>query len=321
MSGPQDFTVHQATDPGTAPETLSAMAAQRPDLRQFVAANPSAPPVVLQWLGTLADPAVRAALARRPGGAPPTTAGPVAPAYGPPGGRPADGSLPAPGGQPTHGPPAPGATSPGAGSTGPRTRSTSFPAPAAAPSALRGGAASDNPYTAGPGAAPGAYAAQGGPAAPGSYGGAGGYGGGSGPAGEGPYPYTGPADPYSGPADPYSGAPAPYGAPAGSYGTSPPWDAPQPRRRTGAIVAAVVGGIVVLLVLGGVAIFALGSLGPQGYGDDAELDRLWDACEQGDGVACDDLYRDSPLGSEYEEFGDTCGYRYEPSTVWCESVL
>jgi hypothetical protein len=45
------------------------------------------------------------------------------------------------------------------------------------------------------------------------------------------------------------------------------------------------------------------------YGDDPRLDSLWDACEAGDGQACDDLYLESPFGSEYEEFGDTCGGR------------
>ncbi len=49
--------------------------------------------------------------------------------------------------------------------------------------------------------------------------------------------------------------------------------------------------------------------GPQGYGDDAELDALYDACAAGDGQACDDLYYQSPFGSEYEDFGNTCGGR------------
>jgi hypothetical protein len=49
--------------------------------------------------------------------------------------------------------------------------------------------------------------------------------------------------------------------------------------------------------------------GPQGYGDDAELDALYDACADGDGQACDDLFFQSPLGSDYEEFGNTCGGR------------
>lgn len=54
------------------------------------------------------------------------------------------------------------------------------------------------------------------------------------------------------------------------------------------------------------------------YGDDAELDALWDACEAGDNQACDDLYFGSPFGSEYEEFGDTCGGR-DTSGAYCNS--
>jgi hypothetical protein len=49
-----------------------------------------------------------------------------------------------------------------------------------------------------------------------------------------------------------------------------------------------------------------------GYGDDDELDALYDDCEAGDYQACDDLYNQSPSGSAYEDFGDTCGERNEP---------
>lgn len=49
------------------------------------------------------------------------------------------------------------------------------------------------------------------------------------------------------------------------------------------------------------------------YGSDPELDALYDDCEAGDYEACDDLFFDSPTGSEYEDFGDTCGDRNEPS--------
>jgi len=49
------------------------------------------------------------------------------------------------------------------------------------------------------------------------------------------------------------------------------------------------------------------------YGSDPELDELYDQCEGGDFEACDDLFFDSPTGSEYEDFGDTCGERNEPS--------
>jgi hypothetical protein len=48
---------------------------------------------------------------------------------------------------------------------------------------------------------------------------------------------------------------------------------------------------------------------PMDYGDDRALDRLWDGCEAGDGEACDRLFAQSPVGSEYEQFGLTCGNR------------
>lgn len=48
---------------------------------------------------------------------------------------------------------------------------------------------------------------------------------------------------------------------------------------------------------------------PCDYGDDAELDRMWDACAEGDGTACDRLYYDSAFDTRYEQFGNTCGDR------------
>jgi len=42
--------------------------------------------------------------------------------------------------------------------------------------------------------------------------------------------------------------------------------------------------------------------GPDQYGDDPEFDALWDLCEAGDYEACEDLYWNSPLNSEYEAF-------------------
>lgn len=48
---------------------------------------------------------------------------------------------------------------------------------------------------------------------------------------------------------------------------------------------------------------------PWTYGDDPTMDALWDQCEAGDAAACDELYQVSPLDSEYERFGDTCGGR------------
>ncbi|CAM3725033.1 DUF4190 domain-containing protein [Isoptericola cucumis] len=47
----------------------------------------------------------------------------------------------------------------------------------------------------------------------------------------------------------------------------------------------------------------------QSYGDDATLDGLYDSCEGGDDLACDELYWESAPGSEYEDFALTCGGR------------
>jgi len=54
-----------ALDPGTAPEVLAGIAQRRPELRVFVATNPSTYPGLVQWLAQLRDPAVDAALAGR----------------------------------------------------------------------------------------------------------------------------------------------------------------------------------------------------------------------------------------------------------------
>jgi hypothetical protein len=48
---------------------------------------------------------------------------------------------------------------------------------------------------------------------------------------------------------------------------------------------------------------------PQRPGDDAQLDLLYTACQQGNGQACDSLFDAAPAGSEYEEFAVTCGGR------------
>jgi hypothetical protein len=44
-------------------------------------------------------------------------------------------------------------------------------------------------------------------------------------------------------------------------------------------------------------------------GDDPQLDALAEECFDGDPSSCDDLYRDSDVGSDYEEYGGTCGGR------------
>lgn len=48
---------------------------------------------------------------------------------------------------------------------------------------------------------------------------------------------------------------------------------------------------------------------PERKGDDPRLDLLYEACQQGSGPSCDQLFDAAPLGSEYEEFASTCGGR------------
>ena len=60
---------------------------------------------------------------------------------------------------------------------------------------------------------------------------------------------------------------------------------------------------------------------PASLGDDATLDRLWRSCEAGDGNACDELYFQSPGGTEYEEFGLTCGNRTDGNQESCVDVV
>lgn len=50
---------------------------------------------------------------------------------------------------------------------------------------------------------------------------------------------------------------------------------------------------------------------PFDYGDDPVLDALYDSCEAGSMGDCDDLYANSPAGSNYEVFGSWCGYATE----------
>jgi hypothetical protein len=50
---------------------------------------------------------------------------------------------------------------------------------------------------------------------------------------------------------------------------------------------------------------------PGDLGDDERFDRLADECFEGDPSSCDDLFRESDLGSDYEEYGSTCGERTE----------
>ncbi len=57
---------------------------------------------------------------------------------------------------------------------------------------------------------------------------------------------------------------------------------------------------------------------PTKFGDDAHLDQLYVACGNGVGASCDQLFDDAPVGSEYEEYGLTCGNR--PDLVDCAEL-
>jgi hypothetical protein len=53
----------------------------------------------------------------------------------------------------------------------------------------------------------------------------------------------------------------------------------------------------------------------QTFGDSPHYDALWRRCETGDFLACDLLYTHSDMGTEYEEFGRSCGSRSEPDPI------
>jgi hypothetical protein len=60
---------------------------------------------------------------------------------------------------------------------------------------------------------------------------------------------------------------------------------------------------------------------PVKFGDDPTLDGLWTKCDAGDGGACDDLYSESPSGSDYENFGLTCGNRTDGNQESCAGAF
>ena len=77
MSQAQDDLVAAASNPNAELATLHELANNYPGLRPYIAANPRTYPALLEWLGTLGDPAVDAALARRYGPAQPLTSAPA----------------------------------------------------------------------------------------------------------------------------------------------------------------------------------------------------------------------------------------------------
>ncbi|ROP44641.1 hypothetical protein [Pseudokineococcus lusitanus] len=135
-------------------------------------------------------------------------------------------------------------------------------------------------------------------------------------------------------AAPGHGAAAPAGTAADDLDAPATTAAPRGRRGEGLLVAALfttAGAVLVLALAVGALAVAIGlgggdpSLGwtstlagssgegPSAYGDDPDLDALWDACGAGEGEACDELYELTPPDSEYERFGWTCGERFDTS--------
>ncbi|NNH23567.1 hypothetical protein HLB09_10785, partial [Pseudokineococcus marinus] len=96
-----------------------------------------------------------------------------------------------------------------------------------------------------------------------------------------------------------------------------------------ALLVALVGGSVLAVTGARAAWDALGDgsfLGleeGERYGDNPVLDALWDDCEAGDGLACDDLFDSSGFGTAYETFGLTCGERFTEASApeWCQDEL
>jgi TIR domain len=128
----------------------------------------------------------------------------------------------------------------------------------------------------------------------------------------------------------YDGMRATNGQPPSAPPTGEPqvggWERPeatpssQPKRKK--TIPLLVAGIVAALLAAGLAVFLLtngGDKEPVAFGDDAHLDTLWTSCEDGDGNSCDTLVADSPVESEYADFGNTCGERI-PSGYGCANL-
>ena len=244
MTQPENFTSAQASDPQTPGQVLADIAALRPDLRVAVAGNPSTYPGLLEWLGSLGEPAVDAAIAARRAAVQQTQQMPTLPPTAPP-----------------------------------------------APSWAGQSAAQAPPLMVTPG-------------------------------------YSG--MPPQGGAPQYAGMPPQGGGPGLQYAGT----APQKSNKALWIVLGIVG-LIILLTIGAVIFFInraknvvedlnlddiTNNLTGGNYGDNDTLDALWNACEGGDWAACDQLNWDSPGGSAYESFGDTCGNRTDGSLLCVDEL-
>lgn len=55
--------------------------------------------------------------------------------------------------------------------------------------------------------------------------------------------------------------------------------------------------------------------------DDPELEALAEDCFEGSGQACDDLFFQTDVGSPEEEYGNTCGGRFDESPGLCSEAI
>lgn len=93
--------------------------------------------------------------------------------------------------------------------------------------------------------------------------------------------------------------------------------APAPHRRSRFVRRAVVSTVgLIALTAGGVAAASAPPVDPPvaPLGSSRVLDGLVAECAGGDLRACDQLFRAAPVGSDYEDYGDTCGGRQPAGT-------
>jgi hypothetical protein len=310
----ESYTAAQAADPATPPQVLADIAAVRPDLRPAVAANPSAYPSLLEWLGGLGEPAVDSALRNRaaapaaqtatlPTAVTPPGAGYPGPGYGPPA-QGYTGQTPgyAQAGAPGYGTP-PGATAPGYGYAGtPPTSGSNKKALWIILGIVGGlillgiiaavviGLVFRNAVDNLPEDLRGDNTTYGSDAELDAL-----------------YDRCGDED-WQACDDLFQQAP--IGSEYEEYGDTCGGRTEGGTLCTEEFAEGDAAGLTDedTTTDDGTAV--------QAYGDDAELDALYDQCGSGDMLACDVLYKSSDVGSEYESFADTCGGTTEGSS-WC----
>src|SRR5665648_1034467 len=159
------------------------------------------------------------------------------------------------------------------------------------------------------------------------------------PAAQAPPPMVTPGYPGmppqgGGPGLQYAGMPPQGGGPGLQYAGT----APKKSNSALWIILGVVG-LIILLTIGAVIFFInkarnvvednfnldeitndLNNLTGGNHGDNATFDALWDACAAEDWASCDQLYLDSPFGSEYESFGDPGGTRPVGARLWAKGL-